>query len=361
MKVRKYCLPGIILILTGLIYMQIVLPIYATTPETTGAEYNLKPFKLEKFITSLKPFFPDNFKGFIKTGITRDRNKGRVLKLFYNVSNPGDYAGCRYMLDGEDLSGYKTLSFFVKGKSGKEDLLISLRTADGIESMLRAGSFLENGINRKWQKAAIPLCAFNGISTFSNIEKISFVFKNGLGSAKGFIYIDMIGFQRNLAPLPLMNCSQKTGKTAWDRDSWKFEPVQSDTSVNFNKHGCHIKFENASPAQGNVSKFDWGFNIPGINVSDYELLSLKIKQIDSYKKTGIYLCMDDGTAKACVNAENYAQKSGKHQVINIPVKEFSRQGVDTSNIKKIFLSFEGKKLRGSVYIDDIQFEQIHIG
>lgn len=101
-----------------------------------------------------------------------------------------------------DASGYKALTFWVRGETGSENFIIGLsdrhwdKVGDSIKSQ-EIGKYLPAGkLTMEWQKARVPLSEF--YIDFTQLSGISVVFAGDLypasGSA-GSIYLDDIALE----------------------------------------------------------------------------------------------------------------------------------------------------------------------
>ncbi|MCM8782418.1 MAG: CIA30 family protein, partial [Candidatus Omnitrophica bacterium] len=124
---------------------------------------------------------------------------GKALKLAYKKEATGwcGYYTLLNQIDGEyyDLSGYKSVSFMVKGKNGGEKFEIGMADKSWIiiGDSLKAGpidKYLPGGVTCQWQEVVIPLEDF-GLLDFS--EMGSFVI-NFHEKGDGTIYIDDLKF-----------------------------------------------------------------------------------------------------------------------------------------------------------------------
>ncbi|MDP8219070.1 MAG: hypothetical protein P9M03_10130 [Candidatus Theseobacter exili] len=318
----------------------------------------VKNIKINNFQHDTEVFHPAEFNGRIEKGMSSDRNRGYVFRLLYDVSSPGEYAGCYRLLNNLDLNKHGSLCFWIKGKSGKEECFVGLKNTEGQESRVRMGTFLNNGIARKWQKVSIPLQAFTGLKNFSNMESISFVFENGLGDDKGIIYLDDLYFKKNLSSMAVINCSDGSGKSVWGDNSWLFDASNSNIIVNFDPDGCLIQYKGVEVSRENVSYSGWGINLEGIDASPFEMIAFRIKRIHGTERPNLYL--DDGKNKAYIDVEKYCAYTDEWEKIQIPVREFAIRGVDISNLKKLSFVFTCEKMPGAIYLDDIRFEQLYI-
>ncbi len=128
---------------------------------------------------------------------------GYSLRLDYDVRAQNCFAGYWSMMKDYDLSRYNYLSFWVKGKTGKEFFKVQLKvkdSADNIEkSAVYINDFIHGGLSSEWKKAVIPLDAFMNISNRTKVDEFVIVFENYQSSInqsilKSSIYIDNIIF-----------------------------------------------------------------------------------------------------------------------------------------------------------------------
>ncbi len=122
------------------------------------------------------------------------------LKIKYDIPEDGN-KGCGWFTysDSLDLSSYKNLVFWARGKDGDEEFAVLLSSPDKEnKSTVRIENYLEDGITKKWQEVIIPLQDFinNGKEGF-DIRNISCVFGILWWGQKtsGTIFIDKIFFE----------------------------------------------------------------------------------------------------------------------------------------------------------------------
>jgi len=125
------------------------------------------------------------------------------LKLDYNVSTSGSYAGYWSKLGGEDLSGYTSISFWVKATAGGELLKVELKNSSTVIHRSTAAvyvtDFLDGGVTTSWTEVTIPFHNFVNLDGWNNMKELVFTFENSQavmnGSpTQGTIYIDRISF-----------------------------------------------------------------------------------------------------------------------------------------------------------------------
>lgn len=117
---------------------------------------------------------------------------GYSVQLDYDVDSPNPaYNGFWMKLNGEDLSAYKTLNFYIKGdaKAG-----YSKRVKLELKDMSNKPSpYMVSGISDKWQKISIPFEKFRRITDWKKMNELVFVFDDINSRPKsGTVYIDQV-------------------------------------------------------------------------------------------------------------------------------------------------------------------------
>ena len=136
------------------------------------------------------------------------------LKTDYNVDAGGSYSGYySHMSSGvvpaKDISGYKHLSFYVRGAAGSEFFKIEMKNNSGDSNTNSAfvyvNDFLSSGttVTTGWKQVLIPLHNFANISDWTNASQFVVTFENDASSTNGSethgtIYLDDISFTTTL-------------------------------------------------------------------------------------------------------------------------------------------------------------------
>lgn len=143
-------------------------------------------------------------------------NSGYALHLDYEVENLGEFSFYWMKLGKElpgkpgtselvDLTNYNYLSFWIKGTEPTGNIKIELHQETNsdnmftfgkdITSFVYANAYIRNGaVTDNWDKVVIPLEDFKGITDWSKMLELVFVFENRTGNKKGMIYLDDIMF-----------------------------------------------------------------------------------------------------------------------------------------------------------------------
>lgn len=121
---------------------------------------------------------------------------GYAIKLDYDVDseNPA-YNGFWMKLNGQNLSDYNTLTFYVRGdglNNYTKRLKLELKDAAGLSS-----PYIVSGVTETWQKIEVPFDRFRKIKDWSSMGELVFVFDDINSSPKqGTILVDQIAFEK---------------------------------------------------------------------------------------------------------------------------------------------------------------------
>jgi hypothetical protein len=164
---------------------------------------------------------------------------GEALKLVYDVTTPNSFAGYSTPLARANLDLYSFLTFFVRGAAGGERIKVGLKDASGNEIKIPLSDYLPGGVTTSWQKVAVPLDAFAGLTSRSAIESFVIAFENAIGgSGRGAVFIDDIKFEIITTPLPssvpLLLAEGSTRRAiALDSITFLRDPFRVDSVLNF--------------------------------------------------------------------------------------------------------------------------------
>ncbi|MCM8793725.1 MAG: hypothetical protein NC898_04590, partial [Candidatus Omnitrophica bacterium] len=120
--------------------------------------------------------------------------KGCSIQLMYDVDSPNPaYNGFWMKLQGIDISGYKALSFWVKGDEMRgftKVFKVELKNTQG-----HMGRYYVTEVTKDWKEIVIPLDKFAGLEDRTSMHEFVIVFEDRIATKKeGAIYIDDIAF-----------------------------------------------------------------------------------------------------------------------------------------------------------------------
>lgn len=121
---------------------------------------------------------------------------GYCLRLDYDVDSPNPaYNGFWMKMNGEDVSNYNTLKFYLKGDSKAG---FTKRIKIEVKDMTNKPSpYILSGITEEWKQYSIPLEKFRRISDWKSMNEIVFVFDDINSSPKtGTILLDQVSFAK---------------------------------------------------------------------------------------------------------------------------------------------------------------------
>jgi len=304
------------------------------------------------------------------------------LKLVYNVSTSGTYSGYWSKLGGKDLSGYTSISFWVKGTAGKELFKVELKnnSADTVRNhaAVYVTDYLDGGVTTSWTEVTIPFHNFVNLDGWNNMKELVVTFENSQsvtnGSpTQGTIYIDRISFSTTTVnEVRVDYYGDKIGTCALGGN------IGDMPSINFTHSFSTSEYVSSPGGLGstyNVGGADtWGgqFIIFGggndgwteitHNFSAYNYVSICVKAKSATEnpkelKIEIWDGSDRGFYARLVNIATTWQR------FVIPLSYLVDAGLDKTTIKKMTLVYErsridaaGGRRQGVVYIDNIRVD-----
>ena len=119
---------------------------------------------------------------------------GYAIRLDYDVDSPNPaYNGFWMKMNGEDASGYNTLSFYLRGDG---ETGFTKRIKIELKDMSNKPSpYIVTGITDQWKKFSIPFEKFRRVNDFSSMNEFVIVFDDINSNPKsGTVYIDHVAF-----------------------------------------------------------------------------------------------------------------------------------------------------------------------
>jgi len=286
-------------------------------------------------------------------------DRGHSLKISYNVTEPGSYAGYLTRLEGFDFRGYQALTFKVKGLAEGEDIRVGLRDGSGHESKVFLTDYLVKKNPTGWGEVTVPLAAFRG-TVLKGIENLSFSVEHRISST-GTVLLDDIEFHRELVSIMVDDFEREDRKNHLGRDLWTMASGAaaingghtrgSPNGIYMISYGGNIGL-NRLYATEVKSYAGWGTDLGGIDCSRCDTLSFDIRGARGGENPSVYL--SDGNFRWGVETAWYARVTDDWLRVVIPMSDFRQNGVDTTHLTKLQLVFEGIKMSGTIYIDNIR-------
>lgn len=303
------------------------------------------------------------------------------LKLDYDVSFSKSYAGYWSLLEGKDLSGYTSISFWVKGTAGGEYFKIELKNNSTDANRNRAAvyvtDYLDGGVTTGWQEITIPFHNFVNLDSWNNMKELVFVFENSQsvtnGSpTQGTIYIDKISFSSSTVnQVRIDYFGDKLGTCALggnigDMPTEKFTHSFSTDVYRSSPCALESTYDVTSDSWGGqFIIFGGGENgwaeIPH-DFSEYNYVIVWIKAKSATENPKILKVEMVDRTSSPYPAVFLRKISTDWQRYAIPLSAFS--GLNKNSIRKMTFVYEdwridgdGGSRTGVLYIDDIQFEK----
>jgi peptidase M23-like protein/complex I intermediate-associated protein 30 (CIA30) len=291
--------------------------------------------------------------------IDADYEQG-ALRLSYDVTAPGSFAGYVEPLGKADLSRFTALTFRVRGGRGGERVKLGLHDATGREPKVSLGEYLPGGVTTAWQRAVVPLAAFAGLADRTHVERLVFAFEQGLGSGRGNLFLDDLRFEE-LAPSPpivVASFDEPTGgdgvggalsveTTGGARLTAAYDPAHRNGNAGA---GYRLTYANV---RGSAAAA-WVAGLAGLDASRSATLSFSIAGERGGERPRLYLVSQTGgqERRAAVDVQRYGRVGRSLTRIAIPLTAF--KGVDLAHLVALRLAFESGAGSGTVYLDDVR-------
>ncbi|HRY30168.1 MAG TPA: fibronectin type III domain-containing protein, partial [Elusimicrobiota bacterium] len=294
--------------------------------------------------------------------------RGYVLKVHYEEDG-ASWAGFWNGLQGIDLTGYRYLSFWIRGEAGGEMVKVGLKNNGGQENPKPyIYEFLPGGITTSWRKVVIPFTAFGTLTSFSNMDSIMFVIDEA--SSNGTVYIDDIVLGKNGAPGWIDNFSDGNTTTAFGAGNDVFAGG-AGTSMSRTIDGDGYRDSAVKVAWGGVTPFN---NKPGWWISAQNNNASSPHQgLDARGTTGLSFYVKGSPAGASfyVGVKDLSQAgwaiekkvlltdylpggvTGTYQEVRIPVTALADPDVHVEGLES--LSLEPLTADATVYLDEFVF------
>jgi len=324
---------------------------------------------------------------------------GKSLSLQYDLPKEGGYGGLYITLDVQggmkNLSGYKSLDFFVRGSISNVSCKIELKnkSADAAHkaSSLYINDYLDGGITTDWKKVQIPLDAFVNLDSLSNVNELVFVFEHDYNSASGFpnsatLFLDDVSFKSLALPsIRIDSFGDAWGLNALGGNTGDFAASPaSHQSTYSNVSGTFHNFSHSLSSIYNVSPsgsyvgiyFILGGGANGYtayphNFSGYSKISFWMKgnsAKETPKNIKIEIVDKNGTRFAVIPNDTTTPNSPlstqwKNYVINfskfLDSADWAKAvGIDAASIQQVNIVYEDWRAvnkTGKVFYDEIEF------
>jgi len=119
---------------------------------------------------------------------------GYSIRLDYDVDSPNPaYNGFWMKMNGEDASGYNTLSFYLRGDA---ETGFTKRIKIELKDMSNEPSpYIVTGITDQWKKFSIPFKKFRRVNDWTSMNEFVIVFDDINSNPKtGTVFFDHIAF-----------------------------------------------------------------------------------------------------------------------------------------------------------------------
>lgn len=312
---------------------------------------------------------------------------GRSLKLAYNLNSASDWNGYFLLLNNsigvtKNLSGYRHLSFWVKGSvGGVEHLKIGLEnTSAPAGGRNRAGlyvnDYLDGGITNDWQKVSIPVAAFANLDGLTNAKTLTFVFERSYADAMGYsrtatVLIDDIRFSGvSLGVLRVDHFGDNWGPSALG-GNWGGMGSGVSPTLTFDPAVFRTSSRSLRSNYNVSSSFSWqghwlvlgggasGFTAVPVNAFNYRYFRFYARARSAGENPGSFKLEIESPGRRAIIILTGLTTSFLPYVVDLNNPSVASQ-VDKTSIQQINIVYENTRAVnkiGAVYFDDIEFSE----
>lgn len=309
----------------------------------------------------------------------------RSLRLDYALPQPGDYAGFVLPLapggGTVDISGYKSIGFWVRGNGGLEHFKIELANASADPARNRAyvylGDYLDGALTTEWRRVVIPLAAWGNLDGFSNAKEVVFVMERDYADASGFdaagrVYIDDLALLATSPPVaPLDRFADNWDRHALGGRVGEFGPAPVGRSFDaavYHDHGRSLKSTydvSAVGAESGGHFFALGGGASGhtglpVDLSAYRTLRFHAKAGPAGNPVRFRVEIKSGGGK--VASAPIGGLTAAWEPYTIDLGAFGAAQLDRAAVTEVVIVYEkdviasqGGSLAGEVFFDEIEF------
>jgi hypothetical protein len=177
----------------------------ASTPRPSATGYVPQPLAVQTLTIAsfaepvpLGPFFTPG-QGWAETAVVvdQDQARGRVARLAYDVSQPGDFAGLYVKFKAPNFrpEDWPALTFWLRGDSGgyTRKLKVELKTRETKPGW----KIIYINLTDQWQRFHLRLSDFQQFGNWDSMDEFVLTVENREATApKGILFLDDVAFER---------------------------------------------------------------------------------------------------------------------------------------------------------------------
>ena len=286
---------------------------------------------------------------------------GSALVLDSRLDGEGGYNGYITHLPNLDLREYQGLSLKIQDDADSQNAVIGLRDRAGRESKISFKKHYGDDVSEGWRLVTIPLVAFGANLDWSMINAITVSFEHRLG-ARGTFAIDDLAFDRNIATFLVDDFEQETSTNLLGQQHLAYAEGAAAVNGRHTHNSANGIFSLSyggnigtikAYASGPKSFAGWMSKLGGIDCTQCETLSFRVRGAEGGENFTVYL--NDGNFEWGFPVTEHDSITTEWKTVNIPISSFSEYGVDLSHLDAVKLVFEGSRMSGTIYVDDIRF------
>ncbi len=300
------------------------------------------------------------------------------VEMAYDVTTESAYAWLQMDLgtpeNYADLSALDSVWIVIRGENGGERIYAEFKDCGPPETAhypkVEISNYLAGGITTTWRAAAIPLNAFNGISDWSCIDRLSVMAHHDISSGSGKIYVDDVRLLPTTVLIDDFHDQERENELGGNSGPWYTGTVTITTTY---PNGVLKLSYNVPP--GNVGGGYWTKLISAnlLSQKDYLFFDVRGEQGGEEILAEFKDCGTNGyTHYPKIKVSDYLECgiTTSWRTVAIPLAAFvevqadTDAGVDWNCIDPFNFNVSGQPRynsgQGTVYIDDVKLAPANI-
>jgi len=291
-----------------------------------------------------------------------------ALQITFDMTKSDAFGGYWTSLRNHDLSSYRSLLFRIKTEGAIPLIWAGIRNTSGTEGKTIIAPYALEPDKSGWRDVKIPLCGLRGLSDLSSPDVFFLSISNKDRSGKGKVLIDDLKFDQT----PYLKVSDFESPFAWNLIGGEYTTYQNAAAAIFassmadtmeggssTNTVCRISYGGSIGsdygAQGGFSFCYWQSELNGIDATPFKSLVIKIRGEKGGEIPNFYL-FDPGK-RVCLRAKEIPSLTKDWQEMRLPLSHFASHGIDLSHLESLQIVFEWVEQSGTIYVDDIRFEE----
>jgi hypothetical protein len=260
------------------------------------------------------------------------------------------------------VRGYQGLTFKIQADNSHQDVLVGLRDSSGSEPKVSLSEYDSDGAAEGWQLVTIPFTAFGDDLDWSRINAVTLSFEHRFG-ASGMLVIDDLAIERHIGSFLVDDFEKQASTNLLSQQHLVY--MEGAAAINGRythnspngifsiSYGGNIGAINVY-ASGLKSFAGWMTKLGGVNCTECQTLAFDVRGAEGDENFTVYL--SDGNFEWGWPVSGFEDITTEWKTVRIPLDKYSEYGVDLTHLDSMKLVFEGVRMSGTVFIDNVRLE-----